>query len=718
MLDIKKVDDIYKRYGYNVANENGIRVYKYTQGRYFGIDIFDYNKTKQSEKIRNEYSRLGFAVLIRDYTSIEDVELELFKSFFNAPHFKRLVDYRYDDFTRRQMIAMPESSSYEYVKCAYSSMKYDEDGFPIFENSQIGDSVVEQVANLIFTTTNKPLFVIIEAAAGYGKTCSSYELLHNINKKSDDIVPMYIELSRNREARIFKHILLNEIDLQFQHSIKADIVIHEIKQGRIPLIIDGFDELLSKDLSKIGTQSRDAESMLATLVELLDSKAKIIITTRRTAIFNSEEFFEWMQRSTNKYIVARYSLSVPNIDNWLDNNKIRVLTSHQFPINNISNPVLLSYIRNISLKDLEHLLTEDMTIIDKYFEFILNRERYRQNFNFTNEEQLRILRKLVRIMTEFDIKSDNKGFIKDIIKEYNRDLLEAYIKKCTSNPKPTVDELADTLSNHALLDRKQNDEIGFINEFIMGLLIGQNLVLRKYQEHNPKTYGSIISQEFATLAVSSYITESKEDKEKLSEIFTDKTFNYQSGFDIYKDICLNNVVSDKYSSSSIENLNISNIKFTNSCEFEDFTFNECTFNNCKFSQIATFENSGFINCKFYNCEWTNIQESQDRDVTERQAYFSGCIANNDFLDSDHEIIELNINQPIEKLILEYFIRDGRKYKDMMNLSKMRSDFSDKKKLFDKAINNMENKKLLALNGGKCFLLKDGVTYYRDKFYNI
>lgn len=156
MLDIKKVDDIYKRYGYDVADENGIRVYKYTQGRYFGIDIFDYNKTKQSEEIKNAYSRLGYAVLIRDYTSIEEVELELFKSFFNASHFKSLVDYRYDDFTRRQMIAMPESSNYEYVKCAYSSMKYDEEGFPVFENSQIGDSVVEQVTNLIFATTTVP----------------------------------------------------------------------------------------------------------------------------------------------------------------------------------------------------------------------------------------------------------------------------------------------------------------------------------------------------------------------------------------------------------------------------------------------------------------------------------------------------------------------------------------------------------------------------------
>lgn len=718
MINIEKIDDIYRRYGYDIAEENGVKVYKYNQGRYFGVDIFDYNQTQQASKIQEEYSNLGYAVLIRNYVSCEEVELELFKSFFNAKHFKHLINLRYEDFTKRQTIAMPNTARYEYIKCAYNSMKYDEDGFPIFENSQEGDSVVEQVANLVSKMTDKPLFVIIEAAAGFGKTCSSYELLHNINSQNQDIVPMYIELSRNREARIFKHILLNEINLQFQHSISADIVVHEIKQGRIPLIIDGFDELLSKDLTKKDSQFRDAESILTTLIELLDSKAKIIITSRRTAIFNGDEFFEWMQRSSNKYNVARYSLSVPDINNWLDKSQIDVLKTHQFPINNISNPVLLSYLRNMPQQELEKLFSDDMAIIDKYFEFILNRERSRQNFTFTNEEQLRILRKLVRIMTEFDIKSENKTFIKDIIKEFNADLLESYIRKSPITPKPTIDELADTLSNHALLDRKQNDEIGFINEFIMGLLIGQNIVLKKYQEHSPKTYASIITQEFATLAISSYIAESNNDKKLLLDAFADKSFKYSADFNIYKDISLQNKIAGNYSASSIVNLTVTDVKFTDQCTFDDFVFSDCTFTNCIFSQQIRFHNSGFVNCKFYDCEWIEPEEIQGE--IDKQAYFSGCIANNTFLNIDDQaefVSSITVTTPIEQLILEYFIRDGRKYKDMVNLSKMRDDFADQKKAFDKAINTMENQKLLALNGGKCFLLREGVIYYRDNYYH-
>ena len=711
-FEIKKIDEIYHRYGYDISEEGGVRIYKYTRGRYLGVDIFDYSNSNMSEKIRDEYAKLGYAVLIRNYKTYEEAELELFASLFNVVHFKKLVNLQYNDFRSRQSLSL--SVPYEYIKCNYNCMRYDEEGYPIFEVQQEGYSVVNQVADLVFEETNKSLFVIIEAAAGYGKTCSSYELLNALNSRDDKIIPMYIELSRNREARIFKHILLNEIDLQFQHSITSENVIYEIKQGRIPLIIDGFDELLSKDISKDDKQLRDAESMLSTIVELLDSKAKIIITSRRTAIFDREEFFEWMQNSSIKYNVARYSLSTPNILDWLSQEQIDMLDQYNFPIQNISNPVLLSYIRHLQLDELQQLLSNDMAIIDTYFDFLLKRERTRQTFSFTNEEQLRIIRKLVRIMTEFDIKSEKKSFIKEIIKEYNKELLENYIKNSKITPKPTIDELSDTLSNHALLDRKKNDEIGFINEFIFGLLIGQNLLLGKYQEHSPETYTAIISQDFATLAVSSYISKSKYDKEKLWDIFNNKSFKYNADFNIYKDISLLGNVSNNYVDSSITNMEMKDIKFLETCSFKNFVFSDCVFRHCNFSFSIIFNNSGFVNCRFFDCIW----EPNNRVQENYQAFFSGCSDNNGFVQQyDNNIINEDLTEetPLEKLILEYFIRDGRKYKDMVNLSKIREDFSDRKKLFDKVINHMENIKLLALNGGKCFLLKNAINYYRENF---
>lgn len=719
MIDIKKIDEAYKLYGFEVLDVDGVKVYIYTQGRYFGVDIFDYQHTNKAEEVRESYTILGYATVIKNYTTTEEVELDLFNSFFGAERFKRLISLRYKEFVDKQELALPESAKYEYIQSAYSSVKYDDSGYFTFEDSKKGDSVVDQVVNLVFQTNDKPLFVVIEAAAGFGKTCSSYELLHKINSRDQEIVPMYIELSRNREARIFKHILYNEIEKQFLYNIKTDIVIHEIKHGRIPLIIDGFDELLSKDVDSDITQKnaqyRDATSMLSTLVELLENKSKIIITSRRTAIFNNETFLSKMQKSANKYFFARFSLSVPAIDDWLNWEQINILKEYKFPINNISNPVLLSYIRNIPLPKLKDLLIGDMQIINKYFKFILARERKRQHFSLTDDEQLRILLKLASLMMELNITSEDKVFIKDIIKDYNADLLESYIKNCTDTTKPTVDDLADTLSNHALLDRKQNGEIGFINEFIMGLLIGKNII----QNQNNPTYASIVKQDFALLAISSYIAESSNKKHLLYKALSNTAYQYSESFKLQKDIYLNNVLADHYSAASIENITISEARFTSSCQFSDSVFYDCVFKDCLFSQQFSFNNSGFINCKFYNCTWIDTSNNNQRE-SEQQAYFVGCYANNQFLEIHDEGIDysLPIKIPIEQQILEYFIRkDGRKYKDMVPLSKIRADFADNKKAFDKAISSMENSKLLALNGDKCFLLKDGVNYYREHFYH-
>ena len=207
MIDIKKIDEAYKLYGFEVLDVEGVKVYIYTQGRYFGVDIFDYQHTNKAEEVRESYTILGYATAIKNYTTTEEVELDLFNSFFGAERFKQLISLRYKEFVDKQKLALPESAKYEYIQSAYSSVKYDDSGYFTFEDSKKGDSVVDQVVNMVFQTNDKPLFVVIEAAAGFGKTCSSYELLHKINSRDQEIVPMYIELSRNREARIFKHIL-------------------------------------------------------------------------------------------------------------------------------------------------------------------------------------------------------------------------------------------------------------------------------------------------------------------------------------------------------------------------------------------------------------------------------------------------------------------------------------------------------------------------------
>lgn len=62
---------------------------------------------------------------------------------------------------------------------------------------------------------------------------------------TDNFAPIFTELSKNRKAALFRYVLLDEIDRKFT-SLSSELVISEIRNGKVPLIIDGFDELISR----------------------------------------------------------------------------------------------------------------------------------------------------------------------------------------------------------------------------------------------------------------------------------------------------------------------------------------------------------------------------------------------------------------------------------------------------------------------------------------
>ena len=54
--------------------------------------------------------------------------------------------------------------------------------------------------------------------------------------------------------------------------------------------------------------------MLTTIIELLKGDAKIIITSRKTAIFNSDEFLNSIYDSKNEFSLARFEIKEPKIE--------------------------------------------------------------------------------------------------------------------------------------------------------------------------------------------------------------------------------------------------------------------------------------------------------------------------------------------------------------------------------------------------------------------
>jgi len=714
---IDELDELYIRYGYEPRKNKDTRVYLFTKSIYNGADIVKTGTDEEAEELRKQYAGSGYAVKVRTFKNIEDAEDFLFKDFFKADGVIQNLKRRYETFVGKLMNNLPENAKYQYIRSSYdyTNYKLEQDDTKTIsigaddDNNALVSTITKQINEHV-----GPLLIILEAAAGYGKTCTAYEILNEFISIPSNKLPFFTELSRDRKASIFKHILAYEIEEQFSNRVDSNVVIHQIKKGRIPLIIDGFDELISKDFSFSSNQFEQVESMLSTIVDLLTDNAKVIITSRKTAIFNSEEFHNWMIDRNIDYTLSKVTISEPSLENWLPRERLEVIQSNNFPVEQIANPVLLTYLRYVNIEELKEMGVKDKSIVDRYFDFLLIREQTRQGLLIEPETQLRIFRKLVRFLTEWDVKAESKEFIKDLILDYNKAILEETKKKYTPDKRPRTDQLADILSNHAFLDRKEKGMIGIVNEFVLGTLIGENLIMGKYLQYSNSFYEKI-SQMFALLAIQAYQVQPKKNKEKLWKVFNDYAFPFDPQFYFKIDIEFKNEIVRNYEQAILNDFNLDTYSFTKKDQFVSAIFTACTFINCEFS-FEAFKHSSFVNCRFYNC--TLI----DNGIAYSDNYFTifGCTDDNDIIqkifDCEKEKAPNNVN--LEKEILDQYFKKGSFKPRHRQLSYIKNELSELDyKALSRALHKLEAEGSIQFNGDLSFLTRQGIFYYNEKYRN-
>ncbi|MBX7204651.1 MAG: hypothetical protein K1X81_04465 [Bacteroidia bacterium] len=597
-IDLKQLEVTYKTYGFEVKHEEeNIASFLFKKSRYFGVDIVplvsDEETKGRAEKIKLRYSALGYASYVKCFKDIRDVERELFKSFFSYDLTILRLKKKYNDFVNKQTKALL-GNKYEYIESPFEV--YEQ-----FDNNNNNLGLLEKIKGII--STRSPQLLIIEAAAGYGKTCAAYEILNTLtDNKSELVSPLFTELSKNRGAKIFRYILLDEIDLEFP-TLNSELVIHEIKNGRIPLIIDGFDELLEKvniSDSDVSKSFDEIETMLDTIGNLLEKNAKIILTTRKTAIFSGLEFDKWLAKWNTKFNVTRLTLKEPRIKDWVGTTRFNQIKDRNIPIQYIANPVLLTYLKNISREDfLSQIISPDL-LVKQYFDRMLEREKERQNLIITKEKQYEIFKNVAKLLLEFDITVESKEFFKEIIKDQNSKLLEYTRTLYSGAEKPTLENLVDTLATHALLDRKGRDEsqIGFINDFVLGILIGE-IICESPVEKIEKDY----SYYMLDLACTAYKVQNKRNKQSLWEKVNSVTHKLQPISIFNYDIILREELERDYYELSVYDTTFFNIPFLKH-SISNSVFLNCYFKACIFDPIV-FNGVSFVDCTFDACKVEN-----------------------------------------------------------------------------------------------------------------
>jgi hypothetical protein len=590
MLDKNALERLYTSYGFEVVeskNEN-ISIFVYKKSRYFGVDIVPLLIGDEiagvTNQIKDEYSKSGYAVNVKWIKTIDDAEIELFKSFFNFDTSSLRIEKKYKDFTKKQQLGLI-GNPYQYVESPFELHNHQDDEKMLFE-------IIDKRLS-----SGRPELIIIEAAAGYGKTCTAFEILSKIVSKQINQLPIFTELSRNRSANIFRYILLDEIDLEFP-SLSSSLVIKEIKNGRIPLIIDGFDELLEKVDSEVIVDNsfEDVESMLDTIGNLLDHKAKIILTTRKTAIFTGLEFEAWLNKWADKFDLTRIALKEPRIKDWIGDERYVIVKEKNVPIQNLANPVLLTFLKHQSIDAFRELTDNPDKLIVEFFDKMLTREMERQDLIMSVDNQIKLFKNVARNLLELDSTVEEKEFFKMIILEDNKKLLEETRNLYPSANKRTIDNLLDTLSTHALLDRKGRDQnqIGFLNDFVFGTFIGE-ILIECSEELDTKRYSNYMIE----MAITAYRVQNLTRKDqlwnKVQAIVS--RFNSESIFLI--DMYLKEILVRDYEGMTLTDNSFFNVKFVEH-KLSSTVFLNCYFKNCDFDSCV-LQGVTFIGCTFSNC---------------------------------------------------------------------------------------------------------------------
>lgn len=689
---------LYERYGYRsleIADEYMIFALENVMYPAVDILIFDGNTQKHFPK-KNEYSENGYGVRITVYHGLASIEEYLFKGFFRVEIVAQQLETNYSRYAEKQMkLYSRDKSDYRYIPIPYT-VEANFEAIP--DTAELVDSIFSKMQG------ERPVLIIIEAAAGYGKTSTAYELIHRYTSKMRGVRPFFMELAKDRNASNFHYLLLSQIEQQFDILIKSDVVLENIRQGRIPLIIDGFDELLSADLDNggVNVDFKEVETMLSTIAELLTDHSKVVLTTRKTAIFSGESFIEWYYKridSSFNFDIIRYQLSAPSLQDWLDARRRKAFGERHIG-SSIANPVLMGYLRYIDDKEFDEIIQDPYLLTDKFFSFMLKREIERQDLPFSVSEQFRILRRLAALFGGFNITSDTRANVKQSLYELNRHLID---QKAVNKE---ADTIANALTNHALLDRKGNENIGFLNDFIFGMLFMHSVV---NDDKDMVDYYRETSYPFLEKAILAAAVADVTDR----SIFYDRLHSFctlNNTLRFWASVKLKGCTIGRFRGEAFDAGTLYNA--VEGCSFADGignTITECSFTNIVFRQCRfNFEQitgCTFINCRFVDCT---------KQGTTLQCEFYNCSERPD----QHFIEEAPVMTQQEEYnesmlrrdILLSFMKVNGHTRRMKTISRLRDDFTakDGKFNFKKTFNSLCADGCIYCNGDKAYLTNDGM----------
>src|SRR5699024_8869539 len=218
-----KIIENYKRYGFeyrkSYSNDSYI-TFTYRTGFFHNAEIIEIGSSKEDkeniEKRKKELVSENFSVSEKKFKGLKEIEDELFDGFFEVDKWKDRIRREYDEYVESVLLSYPAEShslDYNYVNSSFAIVNK--------KNKKDIDIVSSIKSNL---SNDSAQIILIEAPAGFGKTSTSYELIKKMVESESRQIPFFTEFSRDRQAKIFNHVFLKEVDRVF-NQISSSLVI-------------------------------------------------------------------------------------------------------------------------------------------------------------------------------------------------------------------------------------------------------------------------------------------------------------------------------------------------------------------------------------------------------------------------------------------------------------------------------------------------------------
>ena len=440
----------------------------------------------------------------------------------------------------------------------------------------------------------------------------------------------------------------------------------------------------------------EVETMLSTIADLLTDKSKIILTTRKTAIFSGDKFIEWYFAQQDKgydFTVARIQLMEPTPSDWLSPEQMAIIPNN---ISQINNPVLLSYLR-YTPKEKFSTFTDPDILVRSYFDFLFKRERERQSLPFNSIEQRYILGNLAAYFAACDITADNRTDVMDAILTLSNGMI-----KDASTSDRDERSLANTLTNHALLDRHSSGKVGFINDYIFGSLLGWSLLDKKEGVGLIETLSTRTADKLIE-ACSVWMSNNRIELAQALYALKNLPQAVMLGIDRF----LLGKIIHSFSDQNISDEEFIGLSFEGDGIWFNCTFTKCTFSNCflDFNRIS--------NCTFIACSFDSNQVIGDK--TSCFFYEGSPFVAEDMCNTLHPLDdEVNEdNTELDKRILCLFYRKGSQNTRINKISTITEQLSESydRKVILKRIERLVKDDYIITNGDNAWIRKAGSDYF-------